>query len=208
MQHPEHLISNTRKGLTPERLAGLAFAGLIPAIFIWALIAGLIPPNWTIPYTPLRYVYVPPVSPPPGHPPANPTFHGPTFHMPVPPQWTTTDTDDYTGIHGQYGNGPGTTFTNDTVARGVMSTHTTPPYPSIEARLGHAGTVTLRLSVAADGSVVDATVENSSGSSALDQAAIEWVKSHWRYTPATHNGVAVATTTEAAVRFDLKNAMR
>jgi TonB family protein len=131
-------------------------------------------------------------------------MHGPSVWVPQPPIWTVDNGDAGTAIHG---NGNGTVFTNDTAARGVMTTHTTPPYPSIEARLGHAGTVTLRLSVSADGSVIDAQVENSSGSSALDQAAIAWVKEHWRYTPATHDGTAVPATTEAAIRFDLKNAM-
>jgi protein TonB len=56
--------------------------------------------------------------------------------------------------------------------------------------------------------VTNATVEKSSGSSRLDQAAITWVIQNWRYEPATKNGIPVATTTEAAVKFDLRNAMR
>ncbi len=207
MQHPEHLISSSRKGLTRERMAALVFGGVIPAMFIWALIAGLIPPNWTVPFTPIKYVFIPPTPKPPGHPPTTPVMQGPTINMPQPPVWTT-DNDQGNAIQGQYGNGPGVTFTNDTAARGVMSTHTTPPYPSIEARLGHTGTVTLRLEISADGIVTNARVENSSGSDALDQAAVQWVIAHWRYQPAMHNGVAVPTTTEAMVKFDLRSAMR
>ena len=206
MQHPEHLISNSRKRLTTERIAGLAFGGLIPAVFIWALIAGLFPPVDKILYTPF---YVDPIKQPPvqrGQPPATPTFHGPSVFTPSPPLWTT-DNGDSNAIHGQSGNGsvfqPG-----DTGAVGITSTHTTPPYPSNDARLGRQGTVTLGLSIDASGLVTDAQVLASSGSDTLDEAAIAWVKSHWRYQPATHDGVAVATTTKAAIRFDLKNAMR
>jgi len=70
------------------------------------------------------------------------------------------------------------------------------------------GTVTLKLEISAEGRVTSATVENSSGSARLDQAAVSWVIGNWRYQPATHDGVAVATTAEAMVKFDLRNAMR
>lgn len=208
MQHPEHLISGPRKGLTPERMAGLVFGGIIPAVFIWALMAGLIP-KFTIPTIPPIDTRIIPQKPEPKGPaPTTPTFHGPTFHMPTPPDWTPTNTDAGRGIEGQYGNGPAFNPPNDTQAHGVMATHTIPPYPPLSIRLEEQGTVMLRLEISADGSVTNASVEKSSGSSRLDQAAIAWVIQNWRYQPATHDGVAVPTTTEAAVKFDLRNAMR
>ncbi len=91
-------------------------------------------------------------------------------------------------------------------AQGIMNTHTIPPYPEIAIRNQQAGTVTLRLGVGPDGTVTSAEVAISSGSMTLDEAAVAWVKSHWRYRPATRDGTAVAANTMAAVKFDLKNA--
>lgn len=94
----------------------------------------------------------------------------------------------------------------DTGPVGITSTHTTPPYPALARRLGKEGTVTLSISVSASGEVTSATVVNSSGNQELDQAAIDWVKSHWRYKPAIRNGQPASGTTEAAVKFTLQNA--
>ncbi len=94
----------------------------------------------------------------------------------------------------------------DSAAVGIGSTHTTPPYPPIARRLGKEGTVTLSISVSATGDVTSASVVSSSGNDELDQAAIEWVKSHWRYKPAIRGGQPAASTVQAAVRFTLTNA--
>ena len=94
----------------------------------------------------------------------------------------------------------------DTEAVGIASTHTTPPYPPVAHRLGKEGTVMLHISISATGDVTDASVATSSGTDELDQAAIEWVKSHWRYKPAIHSGQPVASTAKVAVQFTLKNA--
>jgi protein TonB len=93
-----------------------------------------------------------------------------------------------------------------TPASGITRTHTIPPYPPTSLRLGEQGTVQLRIDIATDGSVSDASVVESSGSSTLDEAAVAWVKDHWRYKPATEEGHAVSSTVEAAVVFNLKHA--
>jgi protein TonB len=89
---------------------------------------------------------------------------------------------------------------------GINATHTIPPYPPMAVRLGKEGTVTLSISVSASGAVTDATIVNSSGIDELDQAAVQWVKAHWRYKPAIRNGQPSAGTVQANVRFTLKNA--
>jgi protein TonB len=94
----------------------------------------------------------------------------------------------------------------DSSASGVSSTHSTPPYPPMARRLGQQGTVILSITVAADGSVSAAQIATSSGFPELDQTAVGWVKAHWRYKPAMQGGVAVPSTTQAAVKFDLKQA--
>ncbi|MEI9996881.1 MAG: energy transducer TonB [Rhizomicrobium sp.] len=96
----------------------------------------------------------------------------------------------------------------DRGAVAVAGTHTTPPYPALESRLGHTGTVTLTVMVAPDGNVASASVAQSSGFPELDQAAIAWVVGHWKYKPALESGNAVASRTLAAVKFDLTQAHR
>lgn len=93
-------------------------------------------------------------------------------------------------------------------AAGVMNTHTTPPYPVAARTAGHQGIVTLQITVAPSGEVTGATVAQSSGFPELDQAAVTWVISHWKYKPAVQDGVAVTSTTQAAVKFDLQQARR
>ena len=61
--------------------------------------------------------------------------------------------------------------------------------------------VRLLLSITQSGMVDNAEILESSGLSEIDDAAVAWVKEHWRYTPATQNGEAIATTTTAIVRF-------
>jgi protein TonB len=70
-------------------------------------------------------------------------------------------------------------------------------------RFGYEGTVRLRIAVDQHGNVVSADVLGSSGHADLDEAAIGWVKAHWRYEPAMQNGNAVSAATNAVVTFRL-----
>ena len=94
----------------------------------------------------------------------------------------------------------------DANASGLTGTHTVPPYPALARAASHQGTVLLQLVVSPEGAVANATVVTSSGFPELDQAAVAWVMSHWKYKPALQNGLAVASQTQAAVKFDLKQA--
>ncbi|MEI9931647.1 MAG: energy transducer TonB [Rhizomicrobium sp.] len=94
----------------------------------------------------------------------------------------------------------------DTYASGISSTHSPPDYPPLARRLGEQGSVRLGLTISATGEVTGATVVQSSGFADLDQMATDWVIGHWKYKPATHDGVAVPTQTQAVVVFNLKNA--
>jgi protein TonB len=88
-------------------------------------------------------------------------------------------------------------------AVGILSTHTVPPYPPIARRIGAEGTVTLRLTVSAEGRVARAEVVTSSGRDELDQTARAWIVAHWAYKPALENGAAVASQVLATVTFSL-----
>jgi len=188
-----------------RRVLSLAMVGAIHVAVIWAIIVGLIQHGSIIPPGPIRVVEVTPPKPPP-QPPTHVenTFVKPRVDSAVPPEFTI-DRD------------PGTSITVARIdphppqiagspVQGIMNTHTIPPYPAPAVRGGIQGTVTLRLEIDADGNVGAATVAKSSGSAVLDDAAVAWVKAHWRYRPATDGGTAVASTTMAAVAFNLKNA--
>jgi protein TonB len=101
---------------------------------------------------------------------------------------------------------PQTAVTPDSTATGLAYTHTTPPYPEMARKLTEQGTVTLQMTISAQGNVTAATIIQSSGFADLDQAAVSWVQQHWRYKPAMQNGQAVPSQAQAAVKFDLKNA--
>jgi protein TonB len=91
-----------------------------------------------------------------------------------------------------------------TPAVGIVATHTTPPYPTIARKLGEQGTVRLGIALDERGAVTDVSVVRSSGHSRLDEAAVNWVKAHWRYRPATRNGAPVPANTMADIVFDLR----
>lgn len=91
-----------------------------------------------------------------------------------------------------------------TPARSIASTHTIPEYPFVSRRLREQGTLRLKLTIDEKGSVAEAAVVNSSGFQRLDEAAVNWVKSHWRYTPAMQGTKPVASTADAIVEFRLQ----
>jgi protein TonB len=136
-------------------------------------------------------------------PPVSPIVFGHVTNNDVPPPPIDINRT-LTGDGGTINIGPGTLQDSTLVAAsGLVATHTIPGYPTLDRRLNHEGTVTLALSIGADGSVNDAKVATSSGYDGLDQAAIAWVKAHWRYKPATKGGVAIPSSLNAAVRFKL-----
>ena len=89
----------------------------------------------------------------------------------------------------------------DTAAASIAGTHTTPPYPGIARKMGEQGTVKLRLTISPQGVVTAADVVQSSGFPDLDQTAVSWVMSHWKYKPAVQAGVAVTSTDPGRGRF-------
>jgi protein TonB len=81
-----------------------------------------------------------------------------------------------------------------------------PPYPALSQRLGEQGTTRLKCTVGTDGKATDVSVANSSGSTRLDAAAVQYVKENWKWEPATRDGKPVADTIQVDVVWDLKNA--
>lgn len=91
-----------------------------------------------------------------------------------------------------------------TPARAIAASHTIPEYPFISRRLREQGTLRLKLTIDEKGSVMGAVVVNSSGFQRLDEAAVNWVKAHWRYTPALQGTKPVSSTADAIVEFRLQ----
>ncbi len=209
MQHPRHEILAAKTQANPQRIAGIAFVALLHVAVIYALMSGLamrivkqLPHNLTAQVIPLQQEK-------PTPPPPQPQLQKPQLPTVAPPE-VQIQTQAAPQIAVQTAPPQPAAPTNpspiSTQATGVTSTHTTPPYPEVERRMGHQGTVTLRVSIGTDGSVTGAQVEKSSGFPALDQAAVDWVTRHWKYKPAIQNGQPVASTSDAAVVFNLKNA--
>ncbi len=210
MDHPRHEILEARAKAAPERVAGIAVVGLLHVALIYALASGLamrlvreIPHDITVQVLPVQQPENAP--PPPPHPqmqaPQLPTITPPEIDVPQQPASQPT-------ISVSAPQTPAAPAAQPISggATGIMNTHTIPPYPELSRRLGQQGTVTLRLSIAADGTVTDTQLVTSSGSTDLDNAALAWVKQHWKYKAALQNGQPIASTTEAAVVFNLKNA--
>lgn len=78
-----------------------------------------------------------------------------------------------------------------------------PPYPRSSRRAGVEGTARVRLQLGSDGTLLAATIAASSGSPALDAAALEAARAS-RYAPARAGGLPVPSETEASYRFQLR----
>jgi len=80
-----------------------------------------------------------------------------------------------------------------------------PRYPLIARRNGEQGTVTLRVLVTREGVPARVTVEQTSGSRALDAAALETVKT-WRFVPARRGGEEIEAWVLVPIVFRLESA--
>jgi TonB family protein len=77
-----------------------------------------------------------------------------------------------------------------------------PLYPRMAREQGWHGKVVLRARITAEGTVRDATVQESSGFPILDDSAVQAIKA-WSFEPAKNGEFAVATTVALPIRFDL-----
>ncbi|SRR5579885_653660 len=206
MKRPEHLAISSGR-VTPRRAISIGIVGALHIAVIWALLNGI---------TAKVQKYIPPTliahvvdvqQPKPQTVPPPPTLVKPTEPQVMPPPEIVVQTPPPPAAISAPPQQPATNpVPVNASAAGITSTHTTPPYPPNARRLGEQGQVLLKIMVTPQGSVSDAQVARSSGYPDLDQTAVDWVKSHWRYKPAMQNGVAIASTTQAIVKFDLKTA--
>lgn len=78
-----------------------------------------------------------------------------------------------------------------------------PRYPLIARRRGEQGTVMLKVLVTREGGAASVSVDKSSGSAALDQAAVETVRG-WRFTPARRGSETVESSVLVPIVFRLE----
>jgi len=78
-----------------------------------------------------------------------------------------------------------------------------PKYPARAQRMGHEGRVVLRVHVGADGRPLAVEVEESSGHSLLDEAAVAAVR-EWTFEPAREGDRAVESLVHVPFRFRLR----
>jgi len=100
--------------------------------------------------------------------------------------------------------GGGNSKSGGIAAPGILS-KVDPAYPSASRKAGQDGTVLLRIEILANGHTGDISVVQSTGYSALDEAAIAAV-GQWQFVPAKDlaTGRAVACTTTLPVSFRLR----
>lgn len=79
-----------------------------------------------------------------------------------------------------------------------------PRYPPSARRNGEQGTVTLKVRVTREGAPADVTIDRTSGSSALDHAAMEAVRG-WRFVPARQGSQPVEAWVLVPIVFRLES---
>jgi TonB family protein len=76
------------------------------------------------------------------------------------------------------------------------------PYPPISQRLGEQGTTELAVNMGSDGMVTDVAISQSSGSNRLDDAAVKYIKEHYRR-PSLEDGKSGAAQVTVVVVWRL-----
>ena len=208
MERPSHILFARHSSLSRAPMVGLAIG--LQFVGFWLFTAGLVSHiTKFLPTPPINVRVDPnelPRTPPPPLPPMTPV-DVPKAPVPViefapgPSQSTITATTSAPPQTTAQTKPPGV----DRAAIGITATHTMPPYPVVERRLGIEGTVTLRLTVGTEGQVTAAEVVTSAGREALDQAARAWIIGHWRYRPALKDGNPAVMQVLASVTYSLKN---
>lgn len=79
-----------------------------------------------------------------------------------------------------------------------------PPYPRMALSRGIQGTVMLRVHVDASGAPIEVSIESSSGSTLLDEAAMKFVKSRWHFVPAMSGGAPIDAWALVPVEYVLQ----
>jgi periplasmic protein TonB len=179
-----------------NRIVGLSLVLLLHVGLVYLLVSGVALRHVEVRQTPIeaRIIAAPAeerVTPPPPSPafePPRPPFVPPpevNIESPPPPQ--STAITNVTPVPPPVA-APAPPVPAILAPRIDMAASHEPEYPPVSRRLGEQGTVILSVLVDPSGRAVEARVVSSSGFSRLDQAAIDGVKSNYRFTPGTVDG--------------------
>jgi periplasmic protein TonB len=159
--------------LTTARLVGLGLVVLIHVALIYALVHALAHRSINLLQQPIeaRIIAVPPPEPAKPPPAPKPFVPPPEVQLPSAPAGPTAITGS--------GNVP------PMVDRAESRD---PDYPTNARRAGEQGSVVLQVLVGADGRVLDARLVQSSGFPDLDGAALDGIKSDYRFIPGMIDG--------------------
>jgi protein TonB len=208
MERPSHILFARHSSLSRAPMVGLAIG--LQFVGFWLFTAGLVSHiTKFLPPPPIDVRVDPNELPRTQPPPLPPLTHVDVPKVPLPvidfaPGPSSTTITATTSTSPQTTTRPASTGV-ERAAIGITATHTVPPYPVVERRLGIEGTVTLRLTIGTEGQVTAAEVVKSAGRDALDQAARAWIIAHWRYRPALKDGNPAMTQVLANVTYSLKN---
>lgn len=208
MERPSHILFARHSSFSRAPLVGLAIG--LQFVGFWLFTQGLVSHiTKFLPLPPIDVRVDPNEVPRTPPPPLPPDTHIEIVKVPLPLFDYSTQRDPGTSLTTTKVPPPTMPRTEsvgvERAAVGITATHTVPPYPVVERRLGIEGTVTLRLTVGTEGQVMTAEVVTSAGREALDQAARAWIIGHWRYRPALKDGNPAVTQLLASVTYSLKN---
>ncbi len=183
---------------SPTRVAGFAFVLLLHAALIYALVTGLAYRVIEVAPVPIVAKIIDAAKPPPPPPPPPPDFQPPPppfvpppdvqIKTPPPPPAQSTAITNVTTVRPPPAP-PAPPHEAVTVLPHLdLAASHEPDYPPASRRLGEQGTVTLEVLVDPSGRAVDAKILQSSGFPRLDQAALEGVKTNYRFVPGTVDG--------------------
>jgi periplasmic protein TonB len=178
---------------TAGRLVGLGLVVLLHVVLIYALVNALARRTIEVVHAPIETKIIEEVKPPPQEPPPPPPpefkppppafVPPPEVHIETPPPPQNTAITAVTPVAPPPKAAPVRVLPRVDVAHSQQ-----PEYPPDSRRAGEEGSLILQVLVDPNGRVLDSKLEQSSGSERLDQAALQGVKTSYRFIPGTVDG--------------------
>jgi periplasmic protein TonB len=177
------------------RVAGLSFVVLLHIALVWAIVSGLAYRAMEVTPSPIETKIIdetpqekaePPPPPPAFQPPPPPFVPPPEVDIATPPAPAASTA--ITVVTPVRPAAPAPREAVSVLPHVDTGASREPEYPPVSRRLGEQGTVILAVLVEPNGRASDAKIVQSSGFPRLDQAAIDGVKTSYRFAPGTLDG--------------------
>jgi len=180
-----------------SRLVGIGLVVLLHIALIYALVNALARRSVEIVHAPIETKIIEEIKQEPQEPPPPPPEFKPPPPAFVPPPEVHIETpaapqsSAITAVTGVAPVAPPPKAEPVRVLPRVDGAHSQQPdYPSDARRAGEEGSLILQVLVDPNGRAIDSKLEQSSGSERLDRAALQGVKTSYRFTPGTVDGKA------------------